>query len=1044
MFISWDRFQAENVLEVPGTETVAQLRDRLLALGGAHQAALVIHLPDGRVVPTVVAQVKELAKAHGRRILQEQLAELADELCPQPWEVPASPPEHREAELKAHERRLPVVVTTDGGRVGLVRPRSEVTSFKDRQGLAFDLFDLSIPALDRALFVWVTPDTTLTHLKQALEPYRTSPMVYALLQVAEREFGVANIQALRQTLTDLAAREALPRDQFWALPLSRLEDAFEPAQVWDVEEVSDTQAQVMARSQSLVLTKGGSPAGLIPGPARSHMRAAADDLFDFFDELLPRDALIETEFVEATLNTTVAKVGLDLKSLRDAEEAYVIVRMDDGSFRMVTSQKLNEELEKSGDDVWGLPLRQFTLPLSEVERREYGTVSTQQAKALAPKEGFLLLTEKGKPIGLLPRQVVVRSGIRDAALTTTARGLLFDTSREKLEGYQDEIRPDQPREVLPLFEYGGKPYPKEQALVYKHTYQFMLSIGRYDEARSELPPEARKELPHIPPDEEGGSNLYVSLFSDDFEFKPHTQLLWLPTWGDSPAITFDVTPLRQTLDPRDRAVLTVCIYYRCNVVQVLEMSTPVVSRVEEAKETGGREWTLKAARTKDFLAVQHLTPKELNLVITKEREDHYLFTFSVDPDEVGETEWKEIRMGCRVKLTRDDLTHLITKARRQMYNAVQAYDLLRDPQTGTYRKAIRALAQVGRQLYLKLFESTRFQTGDGRALSKWMEEILPDGSTIQVVDMARDFVFPWSLVYTDQPWQDDKPVDATKFWGYRYKIVILTDDLLDTYGQAGAEIATDEPLQVCVGVHGLLLGIDKQERFFNNLNSETNGRVEPEILDRRSPMTRALKAADRDLYYFFCHGYTERIATDIQFDMDVTDQLTQLAAQAPEDRSTRLRERVDDLFDVSDSWMRLTRGLLPLTMLKETVSDSFARHPIVFLNMCMSAQVLPSLSDGFIPFFIERGARAVIGTECSMNTVFADEFARAFLSRLFQGQRIGDILLALRRHYLDRDDPLALAYTLYCDSDLRLSTPLLPASAPSASSAGRQNQDSIS
>ena len=103
----------------------------------------------------------------------------------------------------------------------------------------------------------------------------------------------------------------------------------------------------------------------------------------------------------------------------------------------------------------------------------------------------------------------------------------------------------------------------------------------------------------------------------------------------------------------------------------------------------------------------------------------------------------------------------------------------------------------------------------------------------------------------------------------------------------------------------------------------------------------------------------------------------------------------------------------------------FSHHPVVFLNMCESAQVLPSLSDGFVPFFIQRGARAVIGTECSMNTAFADELSRAFLTRFFQGETAGDILLTLRRQYLSQGNPLALAYTLYCDADLCLSEPLL-------------------
>ena len=146
MFIPWDKLHENEVIEFQGTETVAELRDRLETLGGSaqHLSALIIHLSDGRAVPTVVAQVKLLAKSHGRRILQKQLQELADELCPQPWEMADEPPDYRQAELEASRRRLPVILTRDGRREGLIRrARQEVTSAPERG--SFDLFDRTAP-----------------------------------------------------------------------------------------------------------------------------------------------------------------------------------------------------------------------------------------------------------------------------------------------------------------------------------------------------------------------------------------------------------------------------------------------------------------------------------------------------------------------------------------------------------------------------------------------------------------------------------------------------------------------------------------------------------------------------------------------------------------------------------------------------------------------------------------------------------------------------------------------------------------------------------
>jgi hypothetical protein len=423
-----------------------------------------------------------------------------------------------------------------------------------------------------------------------------------------------------------------------------------------------------------------------------------------------------------------------------------------------------------------------------------------------------------------------------------------------------------------------------------------------------------------------------------------------------------------------------------------------------------------------------LPPRELSLTIARDGNDRYRFTFLVDPG-AGDGTATTSRLSpsgaaglsCYVHLTRDDLTHLITKARRQLYNVVRTFDLLQDQDAQAYSRVTRALAQVGRQLYLRLFANA-----SARALRDWMEESLPDGSTIQIVDLAGDFVFPWSLVYTVQPWDDEEPIDVANFWGWRYQLVILTSTLLDTYRHAKTVFATDDPLRISVGIHERLAGSAEQTVFFSKLDSLTNHQVAPEILTNRRKMGEALAASDRDLYYFYCHGYTERIASDIQLDADLVNHFAQLASKSDDRRLRSVREHLDDLFDVSDSWLRLTQGKIPLTMLKETVPAEFSNHPLVFLNMCESAQVLPSLSDGFVPFFLDRGARAVIGTECSMNTIFADGFARAFLTLFFQGRGLGDILLTLRRRYLKQGNPLALAYTLYSDADLRLQSQVLP------------------
>lgn len=897
MFIPWDKLQASDVLAVRGTDSVAQVRDRLLVLGGPaqHLSAIIILLPDGHVVPTTVAQLKELAKKHGRRILSAPLGSLAEGLCPKPWEISETTPGYPEAEALASRRRLPIIVTSGVERVGLVRPGREIESVKSSQGLTFDLFDQSVPEGTSAPFVWFPEHAPLSRVARDLRPFRGSPLVYVLLRLEGGGFRQSTKAALNRAISDLGLDTTGTPDQVGAMPLGQLSAAFsEPCQVRDLEEVSGAQARSLARSKALVLVRAGIPAVLYPGELR-----------------------------DAHLYGVPEAVAHGLDALPD---------------------------------------------------------SVQDVGSTTPRAG------------LAPEPRFVNLWFEDADRQAVHRG---------------------------------------QALEVGQAYDLALNVGRLLRASIIDWDRAPAGAQAIVEPQAADAQLYVSLNSQDFHIPAPTQSFRLPKEGDSDLVRMQVVPLNRTWDTRP-ATLEACLYYRTYLVQTFQVRVEVVGAGESARSIEPQNARLVHARTAGFPDMAELPPRELSLTITRDGADRYRFTFLVDPDREDESPdpggaqpVPAVELSCQVHMTRADLTHLITKARRQLYNVVQSFDLLRVQDARTHRLATRALAQVGRQLYLKLFASDSAQ-----ALRDWMEESLPDGSTIQVVDLAGDFCFPWSLVYTAQPWDDDEPVDVERFWGWRYELVILTSQMLDTYRQAQALMPTDEPLRMSVAMYERLLGTAEQKAFFANLTSLSGHQIFPEIVTTRREMGKRLATADQDLYYFFCHGYTERFATDIQLDVDLVNQFAQLAALSLQDQEQSVREHLDDLFDVSDSWLRLTRGKIPLTMLKETVPSEFSRNPLVFLNMCESAQVLPSLSDGFVPFFLQRGARAVIGTECSMNTIFADDFSRAFLTLFFQGESAGAILLTLRRRYLEEGNPLALAYTLYSDANLRLDTQVIPKDGP--------------
>jgi hypothetical protein len=95
--------------------------------------------------------------------------------------------------------------------------------------------------------------------------------------------------------------------------------------------------------------------------------------------------------------------------------------------------------------------------------------------------------------------------------------------------------------------------------------------------------------------------------------------------------------------------------------------------------------------------------------------------------------------------------------------------------------------------------------------------------------------------------------------------------------------------------------------------------------------------------------------------------------------------------------------------------------PLVFINACESAELSPLFYDGFVPYFMAKGARGVIGTECETPALFAAEWARCFFDQFLAGEPLGQIFLNLRQEfYHEHNNLLGLLYALYVDGDTRI------------------------
>lgn len=900
------------------------------------------------------------------------------------------------------------------------------------------------------VFVEARLDEPLRSVRQRLLALQDPGGAYLLIHIQPGQFGLISGYNLRRYV-NLFEREQNLGPGILDVTLRQLQDHFRRqlngqdilASQPGTERSGLSQQQMAAEARRygrvLLLLEGGQPSGVydetIPGIVVSG--------YDLLDRPIPMTELERTPVVVATYDTSVATALDRLRTLRGERSPFVLFpdpRRPERWFAFAEKDLRQAVEQKPAVQGWALAhLRDFNP--RECRAVAYEEIGRRQAEEILREQRCLVVLREGQP-RLLVSEKVLRGGVEKGPA-----GYDLPTAGPAGGGPIPETVPVEPgaRYVNLWFEeaarpglavplrspYGaGSPPPtpvaRDRPLLYARSYNLWVQIGTHN-PRSIVAWEKEVRPPPIvePPEtrEQKEARFYVSLFTEDFDVEPPTRSLTLPPGGDSEAVPFKVRPLRRTFGAKDLATLDMCLYYRCNLVQSFRVEVEVLAEGEEPHTTRPQNARVTAARVEEYPELDQVTPKELCLTITRRAESGYRFTFTLAPEAVQDPRWGEISLGCQVDLRREDLTHLITKARRQLYNVVRVYDLIQQRDSHDGPTALRALAQVGRQLYRKLFA-----TQEATTLAAWMEENLPPGSALQIVDRAGDFVFPWSLVYTEKPWDEEKPVDVKRFWGWRYRLAISTETLISTYGQAGEQIQVPEDLKIMVGLYGRLKGAREQLNYFRQLDSSLGRRVRPAVVEDRSGAIGALKEGDHHLVYFFCHGYTEKMAADIQPADDLVGEFTQLAADRLEQQDQAVREHLEDLFDVSDSWLRLTRGKLPLTMLQEEMEGvTFRGHPLVFLNMCQSAQVLPSLSGGLIPFFIEKGARAVVGTECSMNMLFGDRFARDFLDRFLHGEAAGTVLWQLRQERLNAGDPLALAYTLFGDTDFRLAEPVLHA-----------------
>lgn len=525
----------------------------------------------------------------------------------------------------------------------------------------------------------------------------------------------------------------------------------------------------------------------------------------------------------------------------------------------------------------------------------------------------------------------------------------------------------------------------------------------------------------------------VLALSEDFDIAEPVRTFRLPAEGDSRPATFEVRPLGPSA-PEAPATIRFQLLYRLNLIEDVELQAVVVERATDPAVRVPQALLLRYARVQELAGLDALTEKAMRIHVAR-RQGSFVFYFVVRP------EGQDVIFTGRTspRLAEATLEHLLVRVRL----ALLAIAVVRNDADGlplpgasfTSRRDRRQLAAAGEALWTALFRHE--VKGALSAIGQWLaDRPLEAGCTVQVTvdDAAAQFVFPWNLLY-DRVLPDDELADPEldAFWGMRYVIEQQLPPLKHHAPTVIEEPFRRRSLTTYDGAQlsaALIVGDFKeaaqQAEYFEQAQTDGLLRLSSgEAIERADAALEELQNGASNLLCFFTHGHTA-----LRQGHFGAASLLSPAAQGGllpangNERAERWRKTYEairsTLSGEGESWIMPKHGLIRLAKLYTLDIDELAGAPVVLLNMCESAQVIPSLSGSFVDYFIDRGARAVIGTETSTTPRFAHHFATRLLSKFLSGVELGTALLETRREYLEQDDAFGLVYSLFGAGTVRV------------------------
>ncbi len=531
-----------------------------------------------------------------------------------------------------------------------------------------------------------------------------------------------------------------------------------------------------------------------------------------------------------------------------------------------------------------------------------------------------------------------------------------------------------------------------------------------------VPPTVGERRPIEEPKRDRPVTIMVVAEGDDFDIEENVQTFILPPSGDiaDPA-WFRVQPKKETTDSKDLAKISLRLLCDFFYLEKITIQAEVIEKRDEPPTSKlGLDKTISIQYDQfeqEPPDMADILPRDMTIIIKKVA-DKYLLRFLFYNNIK-----QKIEFSAPLRLDEAALENELIMVRTLWSEIVMDKTFLQELtcDEDDFRKHIRKLAEEGSRLWSMLF---RYDTNSALFyIGNWLEEHpLPRDSTIQIIPDDKDsadFVFPWALLY-DRKVEDDRDPDPMDFWGLRYCIEQRVIDKPST----GDNPVYLEKLRLCFMLWDQFPNSKEHIQLFHDL-SDTTGRIEETLpITDANVCIRQLKS-DWDILYFFTHGHTKPRKTIVGLEDYLQLFISKYKSYAKTDPRKRIFEDLywaltSGQYEKDRSWIELACGKLYLDKLYADKDWTLKKtRPIVFLNMCESAQVVPTLKESFIHVFLNRGASCVIGTECPMAAVFACPFAKQFFKDLLGGDSVGKAVLGASRYFMERKNPLGLAYTVY-------------------------------